>query len=217
MYKQVKNEKGNIYGRLTVIQPAKSKNGKAYWLCKCSCGKKVIVSGDALRNKGTKSCGCLNKDTCGNLFRTHGLSKTRLYTIYNDMKQRCYNKKCAEYNIYGGNGVKVCDDWLLSFRNFYDWAMTNGYDETLSLDRIDGNKNYCPENCRWATKKTQAINRKTTIFVEDNGIKICLKDFCKNRKLKYKLVQSRLKKGQELNIAIKFASLRDEINELEAA
>lgn len=231
MHKQVKNEIGNVYGRLVVIKAAESKNGKARWVCKCSCGKELVVGGDSLRNKGTKSCGCLNKDTCGDIFRTHGLSKTRLYTIYNDMKQRCYNKNSSEYNIYGGKGIKICDDWLLSFKNFYDWAILNGYDKTFSLDRIDGNKNYTPENCRWATRKTQAVNRKTTIFIEDDGVKICLKDFCKKRNLKYKLVQSRLKKGQSLDVVIQLAGLdlpydiaelhtqrqaiRDEINRLE--
>lgn len=105
-----KDESGNIYGRLTVIESKGSKGGKHAWLCRCSCGNLVVVTGDALRNKGTKSCGCLNKDSCRNNFKTHGLSKTRLYHIYHNMKQRCYDKNNIEYNIYGGKGIKICDE-----------------------------------------------------------------------------------------------------------
>lgn len=106
----------------------------------------------------------------------HNLSKTRLYKIWNGMKQRCYNPNDTRYINYGARGISICDEWKHNFKAFYDWAMRNGYDDTLSIDRIDVNGNYCPENCCWETAAKQLRNKRNNVYVEYNGEFMCLSD-----------------------------------------
>lgn len=171
---------GQRFGRLTVIgvgeKPPESKRRRTYWLCTCECGKTVAVASDKLIRGDTKSCGCLKSELAterikkyGKPHKTHGKSGTRLYNIYNHMKRRCYDARCAKYIDYGARGIIICNEWLNSFENFYDWAILNGYAENLSIDRIDVNGNYCPENCRWASDKTQANNKRSNKVVSVNG------------------------------------------------
>ncbi|MBR5460641.1 MAG: hypothetical protein IKV53_07195 [Clostridia bacterium] len=152
---------GQKFGRWTVIGPAPcpktTKFKEPHWLCKCSCGESKIVRGSNLRNGRTQSCGCLKKQN------KHGQIKTRLYRIYNAMKTRCYNKHSKAYKNYGERGIAICDDWLnkeTGFVNFYNWSISHGYADNLSIDRIDGDKGYSPDNCRWADSITQNRNRK---------------------------------------------------------
>ena len=140
----------------------KSKWKKRYGLYKCGfCGTKFKAGTGSIKNKHTKSCGCYNKRRTKESNKIHGLGSTRLYTIWGDIKRRTLNPKHKYYVDYGGRGITICEDWL-DIRNFYDWAMSNGYEENkgLSIDRIDNNGNYEPSNCRWVTQTIQARNQR---------------------------------------------------------
>ena len=156
---------GKQFGRLTVVKRVGSDISKknAIWECKCECGNTTLVPTCHLTSKHTQSCGCLKKETVNDgQFKTkHGQSHKRPYRIWANMKSRCLNPKNKKYNIYGGRGIFVCDEWKNSFQAFYDWAMANGYKNDLTLDRIDGDGNYEPSNCRWATFSEQNKNRKS--------------------------------------------------------
>lgn len=158
------NLTGQRYGKLTVIEKAKpNKHGQSMWVCVCDCGtitKPILISD--LRSKGRESCGCTRKPGGR---KTHGMKRSRLYTVWSDMKTRCYNSKRPKYKDYGGRGITVCEEWRNSFEAFYKWAMETGYDPhakfgDCTLDRIDVNGNYEPSNCRWADMKTQQNNKR---------------------------------------------------------
>ena len=167
--KNIKDLSGEKYGRLTVLGLSWSnKNGDCYFKCQCDCGNEKIIRGQYLKTGRVKSCGCLTKERIP-ANKTHGMSKTRLFKIWSGMKQRCYNPNNNKYSVYGGRGIRVCDDWIKDFISFKEWAMKNGYSENLSIDRIEPNGNYEPSNCRWATMEEQANNTRKTIFLEHNG------------------------------------------------
>lgn len=121
--------------------------------------------------------------------------ETRLYSIYTNMKTRCYNPHCHAYDRYGGRGIKVCVEWLEDWWSFHDWAISNGYDDSLTIDRIDVNGNYEPSNCRWATTEEQAYNKRNTVRVEINGEYLTLKEIAVKYNINEHTVRTRYKKG----------------------
>jgi hypothetical protein len=157
---------GKKIGRLTAIKRVGTQYGNALWECKCECGNIVMVNSSKLISGNTKSCGCLAKENKIKQFTKHGLCKTRLYRIWQDMKGRCYNKKLPCYKNYGGKNIFVCDEWLKDFYNFYNWAINNGYKENLTIDRINPNGNYNPLNCQWITRSAN-----TSKMWKDRGVK----------------------------------------------
>lgn len=187
---------GQRYGRLVVIEKAPNKGQQTYWLCRCDCGKETVVRGSHLRNGKIKSCGCyqkeLSKERIIKHSTTHQKTHTRLYGIWHTMKNRCFNTKHKDYASHGGRGITVCEEWKNDFTTFHNWAMSHGYAENLTLDRIDNSGNYCPDNCRWATRKEQANNRRNNHYVTYNGERLTISQFADRLGLNYKYVANRI-------------------------
>lgn len=179
---------------------------KYYWVCKCECGNVVIRRADSLKSKNSVvSCGCYRKAVLdahnfkiNNPNKSHGQTKTRLYKIYAKIKERCYYEKYPEYYLYGGRGIQVCKEWLDSFETFREWAVENGYNDTLSIDRIDPNGNYEPDNCRWADAYQQANNKRNNIQLTYNGETLTLPQWARKLNLPYSTLADRMKKGKSI-------------------
>lgn len=164
---------GERYGRLVVVEEAEKMGKKRRWRCICDCGNETIVFQNDLRLNKTTSCGCYHKKVISNLMYKHGGSKKRerLYTIWHNMKDRCKNKNNRDYKWYGGKGICVCKEWE-NYDLFREWARNHGYQENLTIDRIDSEKDYSPDNCRWITASENSERVKHPIssrFICVNG------------------------------------------------
>lgn len=174
----IKDLTGQRFGRLVVIKRAANKKRAVCWECLCDCGKTHIVRSTELCSGKTKSCGCLNKENTIQRNTKHGgktrANADRLYYVWQKMRLRCCDEKDKSYKNYGGRGISVCDEWRNDYAAFKAWALANGYNENAkrgqcTLDRIDVNGNYCPENCRWVSMAEQQQNKRNNRLITYNG------------------------------------------------
>ena len=200
---------GQKYGRLTVIGTTRKPNVNAYyWKCRCDCGNEVVCSPYKAITGHTNSCGCYKRDKTieSNKVKkkTHGGRYERLYSIWDGMKVRCYAPTNKDYPRWGGRGVTVCDEWKNDYAKFREWAYANGYDDKLTIDRIDPNGNYEPDNCRWITNEAQQRNRRNAITIEWDGEPMALADWCEKYNVKYVTANKAYHKGWDLHKYIQF-------------
>jgi hypothetical protein len=185
--------KDQSFNRLTVIKRIHRENSKrTYWLCKCQCGKKIIVESYNLKSGNTKSCGCHNQETRVKRLTIHGMSKTRLYWQWQGMIARCENPHHQGYKDYGGRGITVCESW----HSFENWYANMGEPPTPQhmIDRIDNNSNYEPNNCKWSTRKEQMNNKRDNHLIEFNGQTKTLKQWSEMTGIPYSTLRSRINK-----------------------
>ncbi|MDO4307225.1 MAG: AP2 domain-containing protein [Eubacteriales bacterium] len=160
---------GERFGRLTVLSKyGTTKDRQIVWLCKCDCGREIIVKSGNLKSGHTRSCGCFMKDRISETQAIHRQSHKRLYNVWTSMKARCYNPNSQFYKHYGGRGIVICEEWKENYQAFHDWAMKSGYDSEApfgkcTIDRIDVDGPYAPWNCRWVDMKVQRHNRRKRV------------------------------------------------------
>ena len=191
---------GRQFGRWVVIDKAPKKNGRTAYLCRCSCGTEKEVRASTLISGDSTSCGCLQRELVGSRAKKHGGFGSRLYHIWDSMRQRCLNKSSRAYKNYGARGIKICESWQ-EFDAFRAWAYANGYYDdaprgSYTLDRIDVDGDYSPENCRWVDMKTQSRNKRDTIYLEVNGVLRTLSEWAEMYGLRYDTIWRRYKSGK---------------------
>lgn len=199
-----KNLIGRNFGRLTVVAESPSRVSKSgyrttMWECKCVCGNTVVVRAKCLLSGVTKSCGCLQREQLSARSSKHREFGTRLYNIWDSMRQRCNNPNHKSYYNYGGRGITICEEWE-NYSNFLQWALSSGYDDKAprgkcTLDRIDVNKSYTPSNCRWTNMKTQSNNKRNTIYITFNGKTRTLTNWAELSNIKYQTAYKRYVRG----------------------
>lgn len=179
---------GQRFGMWLVVSRASNIGSQTAWNCLCDCGNTGVVQGNNLKSGISGSCGCQKVK--------HGQKGTRLYDIWQAMKQRCYQQSHRNYARYGGRGITVCDEWKNSSKAFFEWALANGYEEHLTLDRVDNDKGYYPDNCRWATKTEQNNNRCCNTIVEINSKAQTLAQWATETGISYQTIHKRYKRGK---------------------
>lgn len=183
---------GQKFGRLEVKKEAgRTKNGKILWLCKCDCGAETTVTGNHLKSKHTKSCGCLSREITRRRNTTHGMHDSPTYNSWCSIKVRCDKPQCKSFKNYGGRGIKVCEQWK-SFGNFL--ADMGEKPEGMSIERIDNDGDYCPENCRWATRKEQNRNTRNNYMIKHQGKTKCIGEWAEELGVNYSILYSRLRR-----------------------
>lgn len=194
---RIKDMTGKKIGRWTVIKLDTEHPNKhdSRWICQCECGTVKSILGHQLRNGNTHSCGCLQRELLSERQATHRETGNRIYRIWQNMKDRCLNQKCKDYGNYGARGITVCNEWESSYISFRDWALSNGYKDNLTLDRINNNGNYEPSNCRWATVKEQSRNTRVNRKVELNGKEYCVIELAEMSGLDKNVIKYRLDHG----------------------
>jgi hypothetical protein len=184
---------GQKFNKLTVIG-FEFRNKRWLWKCKCECGgESVAYPNQVIRGK-TKSCKCGRSVTFHNMHLKHGDAGTRLHSIWKDMRKRCNNPKSKSYKYYGGKGIRVCEEWD-NYVNFKQWAMDNGYNDDLTIERIDNNKDYSPQNCKWIPFSEQTSNQTSNIYVEHDGKRMTVGKWCDELNLHRTTIYGRIRKG----------------------
>lgn len=191
---KAKDLTGMTFGNLTAIKKTQRKNRNTLWLCKCKCGNEVECYQYNLQRGTSTSCGCLRSFYAKQSRNCHGESKGTLYKKWSSIKARCYNEKSPNYRNYGGRGIKMCDDWL-EFWTFREWAYENGYSEKLTLERIDVNGDYKPENCTWITMEEQQNNKRRSVFIEYNGYRKTVSQWAREVGISKEALMYRYKAG----------------------
>lgn len=212
-YKRNQDVTGFRFGRLLVIDKI-IENKTTFCVCKCDCGNITKQKFSVIKRGDIKSCGCLGKEVYSKGTPTHNLYYTRLHHIYFGMKDRCYRKTSPGYKNYGARGITISDEWLgeNGFVNFYNWANANGYKEDLSIDRIDNNKGYSPDNCRWATALEQQNNTRYNLILTYKGEKLTLSQAARKFNISTSTIWTRVKKyGKDLEIALQ-SPIRHELS-----
>lgn len=198
---------GKRYGRLTVVSRVDdhiTPSGRHHlkWKCICDCGNEIVTRGDALKDGRTQSCGCVRSEVAHKRASTHGESKSKLYGVWSAMKSRCYNPNSPHYDDYGGRGITVCLEWREYYEKFKYWAVNNGYSEGLTIDRIDVNGGYCPENCRWVGSVAQANNRRSNRIYTYNNETHNIMEWSQIYHIPYKTLHNRLYSGWDIERAL---------------
>jgi len=195
---------GEIFGRLTVLElVGRDKRYHGLYMCTCECGNKKVVRDYNLRNGDTKSCGCLQIESRKNACTTHGLAnKHPLYKVWKNLKNRCYNSKTPDYIHYGAREIAVCDEWKNDFKAFYGWAMSNGWDEKLTIDRIDNDGDYTPYNCRMATWTEQQNNKRNNHMLCYNGESRTIAEWSREEGLNPSVLYDRISNGWDIERAL---------------
>lgn len=191
-----KNLIGQRFGRLTVVEELpERKCGHVVWLCKCDCGNYTKVTTSNLRSGCILSCRCYSKELTKEIHTTHGGRKTKLFGVWSVMRQRCNNANSKSYHNYGLRGIKVCDEWQNDFSAFQKWALYNGYEEGLTIDRINNDGNYEPSNCRWVSRKVQGNNTRRNILITIGDERKTLKQWCEYYNLDYNSTKRKVNLG----------------------
>lgn len=194
---------GDKFNKLTVIKfLCKTKFSHKKWLCLCECGNEIEIDEYTLLKNARHSCGCERNIRMKQLSTKHNLYGTKIYQIWISMKQRCYYKKYTHYKHYGSKGIEVCDEWKNNVVQFYNWALSNGYKEGLSIERIDINKNYCPENCKWIPKNEQQMNTSKTKKYKYQNEEHTLHYFSKLYSIPSTSLYRKIKNGVNIELAI---------------
>ena len=189
---------GRRFGTLVVLKRGENRKGAVMWECKCDCGNTSRVSTGDLQSGHTRSCGCRKVDFCRKRATKHNGSNSSLYVTWVDMKRRCHKETDPAYKNYGQRGISVCEEWLDSFVSFRNWANDNGYRTDLTLERINNNGGYCPDNCKWVTMKEQSNNRRNNINIAFNGQTKTLKQWSESIGLSYNTLWQRWKAGWDV-------------------
>lgn len=203
MAKKVPDLTGRRFGRWLVSEYAgRGSHGEIQYRCHCDCGTGRVIRRTSLTSGNSKSCGCFSREAAAKRETTHGGTGCRLYRIWGGIIQRCCNdRERYEWAKYGGRGITVCDEWR-KYEPFRDWAMTNGYRDDLSIDRIDPNGNYCPDNCRWATIYEQNNNKRTSKVIVFAGESGTVRQFADKYGLVYSCLYARLQNGWSIEKAL---------------
>jgi hypothetical protein len=185
---------GQRFARLVVLVRGPRNVDKTTWVCRCDCGNECVVRTVSLRGGDTRSCGCYKLQRISETQHKHGDTGSPLYCTWRTMRRRVLDPNDRQYPNYGARGITIAAEWL-EFVVFKKWALENGYQRSLSIDRIDNDGPYCPENCRWADKKTQNRNKRTNHLLTYRGKTACISEHAEDHGMTHAEVRSRLKLG----------------------